>query len=147
MATAIAVATLARIAAMVVSHPMLHANNVKGVMNVYRNVWILAKQGKSILTVPRLTTSALCKTRSQQQAQQQSRVERPTIQRLERTESVERAQPLERPQIQEVERRETPRVEQVDRSERFDRPQRIERGGGEERQSGGRTEMRGGRER
>ena len=82
-----------------------------------------------------------------QQAQQQSRVERPTIQRLERTESVERAQPLERPQIQEVERRETPRVEQVDRSERFDRPQRIERGGGEERQSGGRTEMRGGRER
>jgi hypothetical protein len=83
-----------------------------------------------------------------QQTQQQSRLERPTIQRLERTQSVERAQPVERPQVQQVERREAPRVEQVERTERFDRPQRIERSGGNpDRQSGGRTEMRGGRER
>lgn len=80
-----------------------------------------------------------------QKAPQQSRVERPTMQRIERTQSVERAQPTERPQVQQAERREAPRAE---RAERFDRPQRIERGGGiEERQSGGRTEMRGGRER
>lgn len=79
-----------------------------------------------------------------QQAQQQSRLERPTVQRLERAQSVER------PQVQQqVERREAPRVEQVERAERFDRPQRVERSGGgnADRQSGGRTEMRGGRER
>jgi hypothetical protein len=74
-----------------------------------------------------------------QQAQQQSRLERPTIQRLERTQSVER------PQVQQVERREAPRVERVERAERS---QRIERSGGDsDRQSGGRTELRGGRER
>lgn len=82
-----------------------------------------------------------------QQMQQQNRMERPTIQHFERTESIEPEQSIERPHIQDIERREAPRVEQVDRSERFDRPQRIERGGGEERQSGDRTEMRGGRER
>ena len=71
-----------------------------------------------------------------QQAQQQSRLERPTIQRLERAQSVER------PQVQQVERREAPRVERAEHS------QRIERSGGDsDRQSGGRTEMRGGRER
>ena len=51
--------------------------------------------------------------------------------------------------MQQIERREAPRVEPVQRSERVDRPQRIERtgGGNADRQSGGRTEMRGGRER
>lgn len=78
-----------------------------------------------------------------QRAQQQTRIERPTIQRIERTQSVER------PQAQQIERREAPRAEPVQRAERFDRPQRVERtgGGNSERQSGGRTEMRGGRER
>ncbi len=85
-----------------------------------------------------------------QQTQQQSRLERPTIQRLERTQSVERTQPVERPQVQQVERREASRVEPVQRTERVERPQRIERtgGGNMDRQSGGsRPEMRGGRER
>lgn len=85
-----------------------------------------------------------------EQAQQQSRLERPSVQRLERTQSVERTRPVERPQVQQIERREAPRVEQVQRTERVDYPQRIERtgGGNIDRQSGGsRTEMRGGRER
>lgn len=84
-----------------------------------------------------------------QQAQQQSRLERPTVQRLERTQPVERVQPVERQQVQQVERREAPRVDRVERTERFDRPERVERtgGGNDDRQSGGRTEMRGGRER
>lgn len=65
-----------------------------------------------------------------QQAQQQSRVERPSMQRLERPAQVERAQPSERPQ----------RMERVERMERS--------GGGDSgRQSDSRTEIRGGRER
>lgn len=84
-----------------------------------------------------------------QQAQQQSRLERPTIERLERAQSVERvqAEPQERYETPRVER--TERVERAERVERSERPQRIERtgGGNYERQSGDRTEMRGGRER
>ena len=79
-----------------------------------------------------------------QQAQQQSRLERPTTQRLERTQSVERSQ------VQQVERREASRVEPVQRTERVERPQRIERtgeGSTDRQNGGGRTEMRGGRER
>lgn len=76
----------------------------------------------------------------------------PRIQRLQSAQSVERAQTVERPQVRQIERREAPQVQQVDRSERFERPQQIERPqrierGGEARQSGDRSELRGGRER
>ena len=65
-----------------------------------------------------------------QQAQQQSRTERPTIQRLERQAPVARAQPTDRPQT-------------MQRPQATERYSRADSG----RQSDNRTEIRGGRER
>jgi len=84
-------------------------------------------------------TQAVDRTQSPQQRPQRIEQSQPP-QRLERTQSVER------PQVQQIERREPASVE---RTERFERPQRMERTGGGDsaRQSGDRSEMRGGRER
>ncbi|MEN0038134.1 MAG: DUF3300 domain-containing protein [Cellvibrio sp.] len=80
----------------------------------------------------------------QPNVQQQNRTERPMIQRIEqRNQSAEPVQRVDRQQIQRVERQEQPRVERIDRSERMERAG----GGGSNRTSDNRGELRGGRER